>query len=108
MLKKWKTNKWAYHDDLHCPRLTWKTGETNKETEQETREEGNKTKKKKYNASFAMALFRLKTALFGLIVIIAHLIPTARAGIGEWSSFHLDNIDTKWRGFIVGKGVGSD
>jgi hypothetical protein len=30
-----------------------------------------------------MALFRLKNASFGLIVIIAHLIPTARAGIGE-------------------------
>jgi hypothetical protein len=63
--------------------LTWKTGETNKETEQETKEERKTTKKRIYNASFAMALFRLKTALFGLIVIIAHLIPTARAGIGE-------------------------
>jgi hypothetical protein len=67
--------------------LIWKTRETNKETEQETKEEEEEneenTTERGYNASFAMALFRLKTSLFGLIVIIAHLIPTARAGIGE-------------------------
>lgn len=30
-----------------------------------------------------MALFRLTTVLFGMVLIIGHLIPTAQAGIGE-------------------------
>ncbi|XP_057374777.1 acid sphingomyelinase-like phosphodiesterase 3b [Daphnia carinata] len=40
-----------------------------------------------------MALLRLATTLFGLVVIIGHLIPTARAGIGYFwhvTDFHYD------------------